>query len=459
VLAVPSRVQISDVPERHAISANDVVIWTTRRLAFVLHGSIDGYVGVHQRMTCMPESRVDGSRLLKRLGVLRTIGGLSSGGVTRLAFSAEDVRARQLVAGWMREAGLVVEVDAATNLTGRRAGRRGALPTIATGSHLDTVRGGGHLDGAYGVVAALEAVCACPHLDHPVAVIAFANEEGTVAPPGFTGSRTIAGSPPDPATTVTEDGRTLGDLIREAGGRPHALASCALAPGALAAFIELHIEQGPVLEASGSTLGIVDSITGRVMLDVVVHGRAAHAGTTPMVHRRDALVAAADLVLAVRGLAEDGIVRVATTGSIACLPNLVNVVPGSVRLGIEIRDSNDGQLRAAVKELRRATAAIGTDLGVDITMHETSLPATPLDPTLQVLLEQVARRHTARVERLTSGAGHDAQMMSAIAPTAMLFVPSQGGISHAPGESTADDDLIAGAACLAEFLEVLDARL
>lgn len=405
-------------------------------------------------------SEVDGPRLLTRLEELSAHGRQPSGGVTRLAFSPDDVKARDLVARWMHDAGMTVELDAATNLIGRRPGAHPGAPAIAIGSHLDTVPEGGRLDGAYGVVAAVEAAATCGPLDHALAVVAFANEEGTVAPPGFTGSLAIVGAPPDVGEVVDAAGRTLGDVIGSAGGRPDALASCAWAADSLAAFVELHIEQGPVLESEGCGLGVVDAIAGRSTLEVSITGAAAHAGTTPMADRRDALVAASQLVLAVRSLAAHRVVRVATTGAITCLPNKANVVPSSVRLGVDLRDKDDQRVRAATAELRKAAAEVAKTWHVAVTVTESGFVASaPMDAAVQGVLDEVTRRHASRVTRLPSGAGHDAQIMTRIAPTGMIFVPSRNGISHSPHEWTAPKHLVAGAACLTEAVEVLDARL
>lgn len=392
------------------------------------------------------------STLTDRLAELAAIGADGAGGVTRLAFTAEDVAGRELVAGWMRAAGLAVEVDAATNLIGRRAGAGAA---IVVGSHLDSVRGGGPLDGAYGVVAAVQAATdlAGTPLRHPLAVVAFVNEEGSVAPPGFTGSRTIAGLPVDVAEVVGPDGQTLGDMIRAAGGRPAELAASAWPAGDVAAFLELHIEQGPVLEHEGQQIGIVEAITGRAVLDITVTGAANHAGTTPMEMRQDALVAAAELVTYVPSLD----VRVATVGQIAAKPNARNVIPGEVTLGVDIRDASDARVRAAVARLTEKAAALP---GVTVTVREGMfVPAVPTAPELTAVLADVTARRGLRTRWLPSGAGHDAQIMAALAPVAMLFVPSRGGVSHSPHEYSDPADLDTGLAVLRDAIVEIDRRL
>jgi N-carbamoyl-L-amino-acid hydrolase len=402
-------------------------------------------------------------RLLDRLDQLALIGADPDGGMSRLAFSAEDIAARTLVAGWMESAGLMVEVDAAANLIGRREGMRADAPAIGIGSHLDTVKGGGRLDGAYGVVAAVEAAQRCTDLSHPLTVVAFSNEEGTVAPPGFTGSKAIAGLAVDVAAVVDDRGGrsiSLGEVIAGAGGRPDAIGSCTWAAGSVAAFVELHIEQGPVLERAGAGLGVVDSITGRLLVDIDIVGRASHAGTTPMDGRSDALLAAAHVVLAVRDLAGPGGVRVATAGLIDCQPNLHNVIAGMVTVGVDLRDESDARILATADQLEKTLTGVAAAQGVTISVRRGPLTsAVPSDKTLVSTLDEVARRHADRVVHLPSGASHDAQIMATMAPIAMLFVPSQDGLSHNPKEYTAPADLLAGAAALTDAVQTLDQRL
>jgi hydantoinase/carbamoylase family amidase len=397
------------------------------------------------------------SRLIDRLAELARIGADEAGGVTRLAFSPEEAAARELVAGWMREAGLVVEVDAATNLIGRRPG---AGPAIVTGSHLDSVRLGGALDGAYGVVAAVEAAAmlADTELTHPLTVVAFANEEGSVAPP-FTGSRTIAGLPVDVTDSIDGD-RTLGEAIAAAGGRPGELAAAAWPAGSVTAFLELHIEQGPVLEQAGEQIGIVEAITGRAVLDITVTGAANHAGTTPMPLRRDALVPAAQLILDVQRLALDGLVRVATVGQIGALPGAQNVIPGQVRLGVDIRDTSDGRVRDAAARITDRCAELAKATHTEITVAESAfVPAVATDPTVVAALDAVVARGGLKSRRLPSGAGHDAQVMANLAPVAMIFVPSRGGISHSAQEYSDPEALDVGLTVLRDTIFEIDRRL
>ncbi len=399
------------------------------------------------------------SRLVQRLDELALVGADPAGGVSRLAFTAADVAGRELVAGWMTEAGLDVHVDAATNLIGRRDGTAAGAPAIVLGSHLDTVRRGGHLDGAYGVVAAVEVAATLGPLQHPLAVVAFANEEGTVDPPGFTGSRAIVAQPVDLGSAAGDFG-DLADAVAGAGGDPAAIASAAWPAGSVAAFVELHIEQGPVLDAAGGSVAVVAAIVGRAVLDVMFTGAANHAGTTPMALRHDALTAAAELVVAVERLAVDGVVGVATTGWIAAIPNVRNVVPGAATIGVDVHDADDGRVEDAVVAIREAATAIAARRGLDVTIDEHNrMAAVPADPAVRSVLEHVVAARGLDVVTLPSGAGHDAQVMASIAPMGMLFVTSRDGVSHSPLEWTEPEHLDLGAALLADAVAELDRTL
>ena len=398
--------------------------------------------------------RVDGDRLLQRLRALAAVGATPGRGVTRLAYSAEDVAARDLVAGWMRGAGLAAVVDPAGNLVGTRPGTEPALGRLATGSHLDTVVQAGPLDGAYGAVAAVEVAAALHaagvHLRHELAVVGFSNEEGARGTPGMVGSAAIAGRPHE-LSIVDDEGWTLANRIASAGGQPGRLADAAWPP--LAGFLELHVEQGPVLEQAGVSVGVVTAVTARLTLDVVVRGRTQHAGTTPMEARQDAAVAAARMVLAVRDLAEAGAVRVATAGRVEVSPGVRNVVPGGALVGVDLRDVDDAALDRAVELLRRDAVEVAAATGtrVDLTVRS-RVPGVPTDPALAGCVASAADRLGLSRLALPSGAGHDAQVIAALGPVAMAFVPSIGGVSHAADEATADADLVAGADVLLHAL-------
>ncbi|WP_199254247.1 Zn-dependent hydrolase [Mycolicibacterium mengxianglii] len=408
------------------------------------------------------ELQVSGELLLERITRLSSIGADPEGGVTRLAYSPEDVRARELTADWMAAAGLEVWIDPATNLFGRLPGSDCHAPALVTGSHLDTVVRAGPLDGPAGVVSALAAAQALRNagtqLRRDLIVVAFSNEEGAKGTPGMVGSKAVTGAlTARDLDHVDTDGVTLSDRIRDAGGDPARIADAAWSPERLAAFFELHIEQGPVLHAADARIGVVTGITGQISLTATVTGAANHAGTTPMSSRQDAAVAAARLVLAVQDLAGDGHVRVATAGTLTVGPGVRNVVPGRATVGIDIRDDCVERIQAGVDALDRWAADIAASTDTTIELHRSTVqPAVMMDQTLTGHIADSADALGASRLTLSSGAGHDAQVMAAICPSAMIFVPSIHGISHAPTESTAPRDLVLGANVLLRALVAAD---
>lgn len=406
---------------------------------------------------------VDRERLLGRLDELAAITATPGRGVTREAWGPEDLRARDLVARWMAAAGLAPIVDAAANLVGRSPGLVGRW--LGSGSHLDTVVHGGALDGTYGVVAAVE-VAASLHdagvtMDHGLLVAAFANEEGARGTAGMTGSSACAGGLEESwLAEVDDEGVTVRERIAAAGGAPDAVATARWAAEEIDAFVELHIEQGPVLDTGSVRIGAVTGITGRQALDLHVIGAANHAGTTPMHLRNDALAAAAEIVLAVEALPRPGGPRVATCGHVQAVPNVRNVVPGEVALGVEIRDESAAVIDAAMAELDAVLDAIATRRGVlvDRTWGQRVSPRLAAPAVIESTRRAAAASGFDVIE-LPSGAGHDAQVIAEVVPVGMVFVPSLGGISHSPAERTAPDDLVAGAQVLLDTLLDLDARL
>ena len=347
-----------------------------------------------------------GVRVLERLDRLYAIGG--GPGANRLGGTPEEDEAHELVAGWMREAGLEVEVDGAGNLFARLRGRRPELPEVWTGSHLDSVPHGGRFDGALGVVGGLEAVERLGQRERTLVVVAFRDEEGSTGP-GCRGSRSLCSGRLDPVP---------------------------------AAFVELHVEQGLQLEEAGAPLGVVTGIAATARAEVVFEGREGHAGTTPMSHRNDPLVAAAELVLRLRDAAAAVDGAVATVGRLAVEPGASNVIPSRVVLSVDVRAPDDERLErvAAVvpAELRRTRAV--------------AMGAAPR----AALLEQLTARGLPAME-LASGAGHDAGVLAAAGvPAAMLFVRSlNGGISHSPDEHSADEDVDLAVDVLAGALDRL----
>ena len=405
---------------------------------------------------------IDEDRLLRRLAELGRIGrDEHTGGITREGFSPADREARGYLMDEARGAGLAPSVDAAGNVVVRpRCEKRegegeGDRQALMMGSHLDTVVNGGRLDGAYGVVAALEVLQVFEEYGvdspyEPVAV-AFANEEGALFPQPFWGSMAIAGRlsglPREPRDHA---GRPLREALRLAGGDLDALGSAAWPHGSVAAYLELHVEQGPVLERSGSRIGVVEAITGRTVLTLEVRGAAGHSGTSPMEGRRDALTAASRVVLAVEHIARDRkLCRVGTVGWLDPHPNTPNTIAGSVRLTVDLRDTDVWRAAAAEEALRQALRAIAEATRTEIeVVAETRSDPVSTDPVLRAAIACGAEEFGLAHESLPSGAGHDAQMVADIAPIGMIFVPSLGGISHVPEEDTAPQDLVAGARVL-----------
>jgi N-carbamoyl-L-amino-acid hydrolase len=402
---------------------------------------------------------VDGERLLRRVAELGRIGlDPATGGITREGFSAADREAREYLAAQAREAGLTPSVDAAGNVIVRPAppaGRSGDRQVLMMGSHLDTVVNGGRLDGAYGVLAALEVVqtfqeCGIDAPYEPVAV-AFANEEGALFPQPFWGSMAVAGRLAAlPRAPKDHHGQPLREALRRAGGDLDALGSAVWPHGSVAAYLELHVEQGPVLELSGSRIGVVEAITGRTVLTVEVRGTAGHSGTSPMEGRHDAMTAAARIVLAVEALArERKICRVATVGRIDPRPNTPNTIAGLLRMTVDLRDTDLWRAAAAEELLRQQLRSVADATGTRIeVVDETRSDPVRTDMVLRGAIERSAEELGLSHEVLPSGAGHDAQMIADIAPIGMIFVPSVGGVSHVPEEDTEPADLVAGARVL-----------
>lgn len=409
--------------------------------------------------------KVAGDLVTARLAELATIGADSAGGVTRLAYTPEDARARDTVAQWMAAAGLEVWTDAATNLFGRLPGSDPNAGALLSGSHLDSVVRAGALDGPAGVVAALAAAQTLREaghtLRHDLVVVAFSNEEGTRGTPGMVGSKAIAGLlTPEDLARPGDGVVTLAERIRGAGGDPARIGEAAWPGDRIAAFIEMHIEQGPVLEAAGARIGVVSGITGQVGVTVTVAGAANHAGSTPMDQRRDAAVAAAEVVLAVRGLATEGRVRVATTGILGVAPGVRNVIAGEAVLGVDIRDGDSSRIVDALGHLEGQIAEIAGRTDTVIEMSATRVqPPVDTDPNLVGHIVAAAEALGAPWRELPSGAGHDAQIMAVLAPMAMVFVPSRGGVSHSPDEATDPEDLVLGADVLLRALVAVDADL
>ena len=413
----------------------------------------------------MPAPTINAARLNRTLGELGHIGD-SPQGMQRLAFSPADMAGREYTLDLMRRAGLETRIDAAGNIIGRKPGADPTLPAIALGSHTDTVPSGGKYDGALGVMAAIEVVQTLADrgdtLRHPVEALVFTNEEGTRFHRWLIGSRAMAGLlEPDDLTALDDEGVSLGVRMTDIGGNLDRIEEARRSPGELAAYLELHIEQGPSLHQSGTPIGVVTGITGRAVFAVDIRGKANHAGTTPMSARHDALVSAARLTLVVNRIASElEICRVATTGTLQVHPNAVNVVPGQVSLGVEFRDVDMNALSGAEVMLRRTAAEIAREDGVEVEIHPLeSTPSVPISGRMQQLVAQAAEQGGFGYQRLPSGAGHDAQAMAAITNSAMIFVPSVDGISHSPEEFSSPEDCANGAQTLLNLLLLADNSL
>lgn len=402
--------------------------------------------------------RVNAQRLQERIDRLARIGG-SPQGVTRLAFTEADLSGRAYVTGLMQEAGLEVRVDEAGNLSGSLPGGLPGLAPIVLGSHIDTVPLAGAYDGVLGVMAAIECVQVLGEVGipvrHPLEVIVFANEEG-----GLTGSRALAGRINARALEeFSRSGMSVRAGIAALGGNADRISQAIRRPGEVKAFLELHIEQGGSLESEGTDIGIVEGFVGIRWWDVTVTGFANHAGTTPMNARRDALLAASRLVIAVNRAATSLPGRqVATVGRIRAEPGAPNVIPGRVELSLELRDLAKPKLDRVFQEIRRRAQLIGKETDTEIEFNEIDIGVEPTltDPNLQEVIRQTAEALDLSYARLPSGAAHDAQNMAHIAPAALIFVPSAGGISHSPQEYTKPRDVANGANLLLQTLIRLD---
>ncbi len=406
--------------------------------------------------------RVNGERLLDDLGRLATIGVTPGGGVNRPAYGDEDVRAREVVMSWMREAGLTVRVDAAGNTIGRLPGAppERAKP-IMMGSHTDTVPDGGRFDGSLGVLAALEVARRlaerATRLRRPFEVVNFQNEEG-----GILGSKAMAGKlSVDELSLTAVSGYTIGDGIRRLGGDPGRLRGAVRPAGSIAAYLELHIEQGRTLERGGADIGIVEGIVGIHYWDVTFEGVASHAGTTPMADRHDALLAAARFVDAVNQVVTSMPGRqVGTVGRLTLSPAAPNVIAGSATATLELRDLDPARVEALfaaiTSEAERIAAETRTIVDFRPTMNSV---AAYTDPRVREATAAAAAALALSSLTMPSGAGHDAQNLATICPAGMLFVPSVGGISHSPREFTRDEDVVNGANVLLGAVLRLDEKL
>ena len=405
------------------------------------------------------EISADPDRMEQRIKALSAFGANDSGATTRVAFSEADLAGRKYIMELMREAGLTVRVDTAGNIIGRREGSDESLPPIMFGSHIDSVPGGGNYDGNVGVIGAIE-VAQLLHergieTRHPLEIVSFTDEEG-----GLTGSRAMIGELTDRALEVTtHSGLTIREGIFAVGGDPNRLELAVREPGSIAAFIELHIEQGGILDEEKINIGVVEGIVGIRWWDVTIDGFANHAGTTPMNKRRDAMVTAAELTLAINRIATDLPGRqVATVGKIRALPGAPNVIPGEVVLSLEIRDLDARKMQQVFDLIKAEADRIGEARFTPIRFAELDVasPPAPTDQQMRRVIGAAADDLGLSYRLMPSGAGHDAQDMTHIAPTGMIFVPSVKGISHSPKEFTSALDMANGASVLLKTVLAID---
>jgi len=411
-------------------------------------------MGLHNELAATVMARCDLLAMLSE----------EEGRLTRRSFTPALRRANDQVAIWMRAAGMDVREDAIGSLVGHYPADRSGASTLLLGSHLDSVRDAGRYDGPLGVLVGLAAVERLHHagsrLPFAVDLAAFADEEGVRFGAACLGSAVAAGRPLDPALLALQDadGITLDEAIRAFGGNPALLAAAARRPTDLLGYVEVHIEQGPLLEAQGQPLGVVTAIQGATRATLRFEGTAGHAGTVPMELRRDALCAAAELVLAVEAVARATPGLVATVGQLSVHPGASNVIPGAASLSLDLRHPDDTTHLAAVAALRVRAEQIAAGRAVGLTWDQRpSGAAVPMAPALRERLARavVAAGHTP-VE-LSSGAGHDAGVMARVTDSAMLFVRCAGGVSHNPAEAVDVADVAAAIAALGHFIDVLAA--
>lgn len=394
------------------------------------------------------DARVNAGRLMARLAAMAEIGVTPGGGVTRLALSDEDRDARDLLSAWMREAGLEVRFDDVGNLSGHRPGRRFA-PPVLIGSHLDTVDKGGRFDGVLGVLAALEVVETLNDLgiatDLPIAVVNWTNEEGVRFEPAMTCAGYAAGrfTREEIYAKVDRTGHRFEDELRRIGY----LGEIGNRPLPASAYLELHIEQGPVLEAEGLPVGVVGGIVGITWSEVTITGQADHAGPSPMHLRHDALTAAAHIIAGVERIAiEQDETAVATVGRLAIHPNVINTQPGQAIFSVDFRHQDPAVLERQYGRLEALVDRVCAERGVTGTVNRfwTSEP-TPFDAGVLDAVREAVNSLSLPNRELWSGAGHDAKYVAERCPSAMIFIRSQGGLSHCETELSLPEDIEAGA--------------
>lgn len=403
--------------------------------------------------------KVNRQRIVDRIAELAKFGQDERGHGFRVAYTTGDVEGRKWFMGLMEKAGLNPRIDAGGNIIGRREGKNPSLKPIGFGSHIDMVPDGGNYDGTLGSLAALEVIEILNEnklvTEHPLEVIIFANEEG-----GLIGSKAMVGKlTPEGLKQISQSGLEMAEGIRTIGGNPEDIKSAERKKGEVHAWLELHIEQGGILDAEGLQIGVVEGIVGILDVEVLVEGFANHAGTTPMKLRKDAMLAASKLTVAVNEIVTSipGN-QVGTVGKVEAHPGAYNVVPGKVILGLEIRDLSFDKIEEILAAIERKAAEIAAETQTSISFRREpsfNLPALT-DSSLQQKINSAALALGLSTKQMQSGAGHDSQQMALIAPVGMIFVPSVGGISHSYNEFTKAEDMENGANVLLHTILAVD---
>jgi len=405
----------------------------------------------------LPKASAD--RMENRIKSLAQFGKNVDGGVDRVAYSDADLKGRAYIISELEALGLSVHIDAAANIFARREGRNPSAKPILFGSHTDSVPGGGNYDGPTGVIAAIEAIellnTANIQTNHPLELVVFSNEEG-----GLVGSLAMRGHLKESALSVVNaSGRSIADGTNFIGGNIDDIASAKVSKDKYEAFIELHIEQGGLLDEEKLDIGVVEGIVGIGWWDVTIDGYANHGGTTAMDNRRDAMVSAAELTLAINRivLEMDGR-QVATVGRIQAFPGAPNVIPGRVEMSLEIRDLEQSKIDQVYAAIENAAAEIAARTKTAISFAEIDVASepAPTDPRMRKIIESATQKMAYSYRTMPSGAGHDAQDMVHIAPTGMIFVPSVGGVSHSPNEFTTPEAMAKGADVLVHTILAID---
>jgi N-carbamoyl-L-amino-acid hydrolase len=418
-----------------------------------------GLLGSNGKMFFGDNLKVNRQRIEDRIKELAKFGQDENGHGYRVAYTKGDIEGRAWFMRLMKNANLNPFIDSGGNIIGRRNGKNASLKPIAFGSHIDMVPDGGNYDGTLGCLSALEVIEVLNEnkmvTEHPLEVIIFANEEG-----GLIGSQAMVGQLTDDGLKqISQSGLVMAEGIKAIGGNPADLQSAMRKKGDLHAFLELHIEQGGILENEGLQIGIVEGIVGILDCQITIEGFANHAGTTPMKLRKDALLAASKLIIAVNEVINSvpGS-QVGTVGKINALPGAYNVVPGEVTLGLEIRDLSWEKIEMLLNEIEKRATSIATESKTKISfVREASFSKPALtDKSLQQKINESALSLGLKTKLMQSGAGHDSQQMANIAPVAMIFVPSVGGISHSPSEFTTAEDMTNGANVLLKTIMSVD---